>query len=380
MGKYTRTKTEVSRGLNDGRLELMNVLIVSQNHVSAYTGGNEVYTHTLATELVRRGHKVTYLTAKGKEKGDYGYRLVVSPGIKLGKYVVPNFSWFRVVDEIKPDVIHATGSGLGITAMGGWARLKRIKNVLTFQAPQTGSLWGRIDEAVQIRLFDRIIVTSPKNREYLRKHTEAKVSLVMLCLKNYFKNILKIDKQNARKRLRLKQKHHYVLMVAKLDHHHYYKGVEVALRAIKLLGEDFKLVIIGDGELLSYYQQYCLTLGVSGKTIFAGKVADKEQYLWYRAADVLIMPSVNESEGFGLVLLEAMASRLPVVTTSCVGIAPLLAKRRLAKVISPNNFVELAKAIRHPLMWKDQIDAAEAFAWSRTAEAMAVETEKIYEK
>jgi rhamnosyl/mannosyltransferase len=54
-------------------------------------------------------------------------------------------------------------------------------------------------------------------------------------------------------------------------------------------------------------------LGISEKVIFAGRIPDHELPLYYAACDVFCMPSVERSEAFGIVQLEAMAAGRPVV-------------------------------------------------------------------
>lgn len=354
------------------------VLIVSQNHISVYVGGNEIYTHTLATGLARLGYDVVYLSANGVAGFEAEYELRLAPGWKVLGHVFPTADWFRVVDDVRPTIVHATGSGVGITALGAYCRWRKITSVLTFQAPQTGSLVGRIDESIQIRLFDRLIATSPKNAAYLSERTRRPVNTVLLSLKDSFAAVDLIDKKVARRQLHLSQKAIFVLMIAKLDSHHYYKGVEVAFEAIRQLPSQYVLLLAGDGTLMHYYQKLSRDWGLEQRVIFVGFVPDEQQVSYYRAADVVILPSNSESEGFGLVLLEAMACKIPIVTTSCVGIAPLLARRRLARVVPPNDPASLASAITKPLIHQNQIRDALAFARQRSARTMVLETASVY--
>jgi glycosyltransferase involved in cell wall biosynthesis len=61
-------------------------------------------------------------------------------------------------------------------------------------------------------------------------------------------------------------------------------------------------------------KQLAITLGVSDRVIFTGRIPDEMLPAYYHAADVYCLPSVEPSEAFGLVQLEAMACRKPVVT------------------------------------------------------------------
>jgi glycosyltransferase involved in cell wall biosynthesis len=101
-----------------------------------------------------------------------------------------------------------------------------------------------------------------------------------------------------------------VLFVGRLI---YYKGVDVLVRA--MAGVDADLVMIGRGPLESELRALADAEGVAERVTFLPPVEDAELAAWYRAADVLCLPSVARSEAYGLVQLEAHASGTPVVCT-----------------------------------------------------------------
>lgn len=96
----------------------------------------------------------------------------------------------------------------------------------------------------------------------------------------------------------------------------YRKGIDVMLKAMKLLPENYRLIIVGDGKEKASFQQMAQDYSLGNRVLFAGRRKDAYRYLPYY--DIYAMPS--RSEGFPLVLLEAaacgtkvVASRLPVV-------------------------------------------------------------------
>jgi glycosyltransferase involved in cell wall biosynthesis len=109
-------------------------------------------------------------------------------------------------------------------------------------------------------------------------------------------------------RLRERYGPRVVLSVGRLV---YYKGFEHLIRAMKEV--EAHLLIVGTGPLRDDLKLEAERNGVGGRVTFLGDVEDVTPY--YHAADVFVLPSVARSEAFGIVQLEAMACRRPVVNT-----------------------------------------------------------------
>jgi glycosyltransferase involved in cell wall biosynthesis len=109
-----------------------------------------------------------------------------------------------------------------------------------------------------------------------------------------------------------------VLACAALDHAHRTKRIDLAIRAVGRLASDtpVHLLVVGDGPMRGDLERQAHAVGIAGRVTFAGSVGH-EIAEYYRAADVLVLPS--EIEAFPLVLLEAMATGLPVISTSVPG-------------------------------------------------------------
>jgi glycosyltransferase involved in cell wall biosynthesis len=100
-------------------------------------------------------------------------------------------------------------------------------------------------------------------------------------------------------------------------------GLDVLLQALPLLrASDHRLALVGDGMLRSALEQQARDLGISNRVLFAGAVSEEDLRDWYRAADVVVVPTVAY-EGFGLATVEALACSSPVVGTA-VGATPEL--------------------------------------------------------
>lgn len=92
-----------------------------------------------------------------------------------------------------------------------------------------------------------------------------------------------------------------------------YKGVDVLLKA--LVHTRARAVLVGDGPMRNAWERMAGELGISDRVRFAGEVADSELRILYNACDLFVLPSVTRAEAFGVVQLEAMACRKPVICT-----------------------------------------------------------------
>jgi glycosyltransferase involved in cell wall biosynthesis len=96
--------------------------------------------------------------------------------------------------------------------------------------------------------------------------------------------------------------------------HVYYKGFEFLIRAMRDVRTDAMLVLGGTGPLSDALKRLAVESGVEERVLFAGRIPEEELAAYYHAADVYCLSSVEPSEAFGLVQVEAMACRRPVVS------------------------------------------------------------------
>ena len=98
-----------------------------------------------------------------------------------------------------------------------------------------------------------------------------------------------------------------------LGRHVYYKGFDVLIEAMQHVHA--QLILGGDGPLKAELQQQVERLSMTHKVIFTGSIPETALAAYFNACDVFCLPSVEQSEAFGLVQLEAMACGKPVVCT-----------------------------------------------------------------
>jgi glycosyltransferase involved in cell wall biosynthesis len=124
-------------------------------------------------------------------------------------------------------------------------------------------------------------------------------------------------------------------------------GVSELLAATALLKdlEDLHLIVAGSGELEGELHKRCRELGIVSHVRILGRVSDDDLRLWYRAADLFVLPS-QAHEGFGLVTAEALASGTPVVGTPVGATPDLLTPLEPRLVANGTDANALAEVIR----------------------------------
>jgi len=128
------------------------------------------------------------------------------------------------------------------------------------------------------------------------------------------------------------------------------KGVEYLIKAIDLIKlRNIHLVIAGDGVLCDKLKKLCDSLNLQNKITFFGPATSDDLSLLYGASDVFVLPSIETSdgaaEGTGLVILEAMESGLPVITSSVGGIVNTVKNGVNGLLVPEKNPKEIANAI-----------------------------------
>lgn len=125
------------------------------------------------------------------------------------------------------------------------------------------------------------------------------------------------------------------------------KAQDLLLEACAVLKNEkieFSLVIVGEGELRPLLEKKIDKLGLSGNVSMPGKMSESHVLKEYHSADIFILSSV--SEGFGVVLLEAMASGLAVIAPSLNGIPEIIEDGVNGRLFTPGSVNELALIIK----------------------------------
>lgn len=129
------------------------------------------------------------------------------------------------------------------------------------------------------------------------------------------------------------------------------KGVANLLEAIRRLPPelDARLEVVGDGPERPKLEAQARRGGLAPRVTMRGGVSDQELRDAYGSADVVVLPSIRDSrsdtEGLGVVLLEAMAYGLPVIGSAIGGIPDIILDGETGLLVPPQDPAALAAAL-----------------------------------
>lgn len=154
-----------------------------------------------------------------------------------------------------------------------------------------------------------------------------------------------------------------LLAVGRLSH---YKGFDVLIEALAKLA-DATLLLIGDGECERELRGLATARNLDHRIAFAGALDADALAAAYASADVFVLPSLDRSEAFGLVLLEAMRAGLPVVASAITGsgVGEVVLDGQSGLLAAPGDADALAGAIErlHDGAMRARLGAAGRARW-----------------
>jgi len=170
-----------------------------------------------------------------------------------------------------------------------------------------------------------------------------------------------------------------ILLVARLVP---YKGIEYLLEAMRKV--DATLLIIGKGRMREELNAKIGELGIGGRAHLVGPVDDTRPY--YKACEMLLLPSVTRAESFGIVQVEGMAAGLPVINTDIdSGVPEVSVHGQTGITVRPRDPEALAQAItllleNHEMRSRFGEAGAVRARKEFSAEKMAESTLQVYDE
>ncbi len=308
-------------------------------------GGIEGFTQSLCRAQARRGHHVRALVhgSPGGEDLDQNVAVIRAP-VRATVLFTPLSPAFRrlFVEQIvreTPDVLHAhlpNPSALWVLTV---ARSHRIPLVLHWHADIVASrirtalraayaLYRPLEWAL-LKRSDAVIATSPDYFEasaplapFARKVKVIPLGIDPTAYGNGTDPVPPWPKEASLR----------VLAVGRLT---YYKGFLDLVHAVAAL-PNAALVIVGRGEEEPALRDAIATTGAGDRIQLVTDADDETRDRWLASSDIVCQPSVERTEAFGLVLLEAFAFEKPVVVADLEGSgAPWLVRETGAGVLFP---------------------------------------------
>ncbi len=290
---------------------------------------------TLKKALEDLGHTVFVISNHKGTKISFEDHILRLPGLEVKKFYGYKMSsplQFRAdayIEKMDLDVIHIqTEAGIG---MYGRQMAKKLHipivytyhtlyedythyiNPLDFDSiEKLGKSFVRNMSRVLGNGSQAVIAPSEKTKQALIQYgVIAPIYIVPtgLDLSEYDRKNLDEEKiQSIRNEFGFSKEDHVVVFVGRIAKE---KAIEIPIEAISLSKDpNLRLVIVGGGTDMSYYQDYAQKLGVSDRVCFTGKI-DKSQIAYYYAAfDCFVSASLSETQG--MTYIEALASGLLV--------------------------------------------------------------------
>jgi len=353
----------------------MKIAVVSSTF-PPYAGGIGNVAASNARELAKLGYEVTVFTplyrAVKEEITDLKIKRV-KPLFKYGNAAfVPALGWMLKDFEIIHLHYPFFGGAEAVWLYQRRFKKKKIKIVLHYHMDVVGEGIFRLIFKIHnflilpriVKMADKVIFTSMDYGRHsnLAKKIEQRADK-FLEVPNGVDSLIfspQAKDPDLLKKHEIAPEEKVVLFVGGLDKAHYFKGIEYLIEAmsrLRLAEYNWKLIIVGEGELKKDYSDLAAQLKMHLRTIFTGYVPNEDLPKYYNLADVVVLPSVDKSEAFGLTLIEAMSCAKPVVASNLVGVRSVITEKMDGLLVEPKNADDLASKINYLL--SDQTKALE---------------------
>jgi glycosyltransferase involved in cell wall biosynthesis len=354
----------------------MRVLLVL-TYYRPHTSGLTIYAERLAQALVKLGHQVTVLTSQydstlPRDENINGVRVFRVPVMfRLSKGVImPSFGFHATRLILESDVINLHLPQFDAAGLALRGRIFKKPTIVTYHCDlrlppgllNLAANWGVRVTNNLTEIFTHRIVTY--TRDYAENSPHLKKYLKKLRVVPPPVELPEVDKEMIESfhREHNPQNHRPVIgMAARFASE---KGVEVLLKAIPRILKEYpdSLVLFAGpyknilGEEHYYRRLIPVIEDLENRGVwkFLGNLNPNQMATFYPNLDILVLPSLNSTEGFGLVQIEAMLNGVPCVASDLPGVRQPVLAHGMGKIIPIGDSDELANAILNILAYPDK--------------------------
>lgn len=328
----------------------MRILMLSWEYPPHLVGGMGAHVAELLPALARHAVDVTLLTPRWKGGAEFEevapnarVHRITPPVPVMGNPYADTQQTNLTLEQVAHDLWHQNG-GYDLIHAHDWLvsfaaeALKKIYKtplVATMHATERGRGRGHlrgelersIDGAEWWLTFEawRVIATSRFMAEEVRRYFELpedKISIIPNGVDPTRYATIAPEERDAVRAQWAAPHEHIVYYVGRVQQE---KGLFVlvdAARQILATNPSVKFIIAGTGSILGALRERVETLGLSDRVLFPGYISDAMRDQLYQVADVAVFPSLYEP--FGIVALEAMAARCPVIVSDVGGLGEVV--------------------------------------------------------
>lgn len=351
-----------------------------------WIGGVEKIVQQLAEGLKDRvDMKVLTCQSKGKGNKEFINEVEVikadSFGIYLGMPVSFKFPFLLKNLSKNTDIIHIH-SPFPLGEIACLITRPKVKIVVWWHSDILRQdffrIYSRLFQRVLLKRADKVFVATPNHisasKLLARYKQKCAICHYGIDVKRYFPSYEILEKS---KQIKMRFGPRIILFVGRLI---YYKGLKYLIKAMRKV--DGNLLIIGTGNLEPTLKNMVNKLALTTKVFFAGNPNDDDLIYYYHACDLFCLPSIANTEAFGIVQLEAMACGKAVINTNLpTGVPYVSIDGNTGITVPPRNSTALAEAINKLLADKMLREKYGNNAFKRVQEHFTLERmiDKIYQ-
>jgi N-acetyl-alpha-D-glucosaminyl L-malate synthase BshA len=326
----------------------MKIAILLWRFLPRYIGGAEIATYNIAKYLAKRGHEVHIITSSesgilNQEQQNFYIHTIKRGKVRFIRFLPFLIRILAVLRKIKPDIIHAQTIGMGIVGFLA-KKFFKIPYIVYGRGSEVYLSWPLKNQVSKLvfRHADAVIALTEDMKKLLQRFCNREVYVIPNGIElDRFSNLPK--KEEVLSKIGIDKQENVIIFVGRLC---YVKGVKYLIQAMNIITKEnrkVKLLIIGDGEERQNLENFVKELNLENNVIFLGNFHNEKIPEYMSASDIFVLPSL--SEGFPVVILEAMACGLPIVATNVGGIPYIIKERENGFLVMPKNAEQIAEKV-----------------------------------